>query len=95
MKTRVRRACELTRAVGTAFALTQIKNGRSLNESLERYHAQDDQIALAAIRHVYDLVLPGGSADDRGVAEARARKLLDNYILTERPGSFADVFRDR
>ena len=82
---------ELVRAVGIAYALTQLKNGTPLHEALDDYHDNDDDVAQSAIRHVYGALLPEGEGNGRGVAQARAGELLDNYVVKRRPGSFAEI----
>jgi hypothetical protein len=75
---------ELARAVGSAYALTQIKEHKTLDESLTGYHDQDDQIALEAIRHTYGVLLPDGDESRAAEAGARAERLLDNYVVGKR-----------
>ncbi len=84
---------DLTRAVGITYALTRLKDGRTLEEALEAYYDKDDEVAQSAIHHVYEVLVAEGDDDGHGVARARASDLLDNYIIKQQPGSLADILR--
>jgi hypothetical protein len=74
---------ELTRGVAMAYALTQLKKHKSLDESLSDYHDTDDTAAQEAIRHVYGALLGDdeSSADRLDEAAAKADRLLDRYVV--------------
>lgn len=69
----------LTRAVGTAWALTQITSGSGVTEAEALYADGDDEVAKAAIRSTYmDLGADGANGPD-AQTRVRARELLDGY----------------
>jgi hypothetical protein len=79
---------ELARAVGITYALTKLMDGASMEDAINAYHDDDDDVAKRAITDVYAALLPAGN----DVARAHAKTLLDNYVLKGRRGGFAGIF---
>jgi hypothetical protein len=75
---------ELTRSVGTAYALNQIKNRKTVDSAVDGYEDKDDLIALEAIRHVYSILLPEDDPERAAEASERAERLLDHYVIKRR-----------
>jgi hypothetical protein len=75
---------ELTRAVGAAYALSQIRDSETLDEALNAYEDKDDLIAQEAIRHVYADLLPNDDQEKAAEASERATRLLDDYVVKRR-----------
>jgi len=72
----------MRQGVGTAWALSQIKDGHTCAKAVSGYRDQADDVALNAIRQTYlELVDPDESATTDATARARARTLLDGYEL--------------
>lgn len=77
---------ELSRAVGSVYALAQISKHRGIDEALNAYHDQSDDVATTAIRDVYGALLTDSSPDTATEAGSRARRLLDDYVLSRYAG---------
>jgi hypothetical protein len=72
----------LTQAVGSAWALTRIDEGDTLEEATKRYRDQKDHVARAAIEAVYSqLGVPGRDEKPSGEAREHAKRLLDGYEM--------------
>jgi hypothetical protein len=72
----------LTQAVGSAWALTRIDEGDTLEEATRKYRDQEDHAARAAIEAVYSqLGVPGRDEKPSGEAREHAKRLLDGYEM--------------
>lgn len=72
----------LTQAVGTAWGLTRIKEGDTLERAIKKYSDQKDHDARSAIEAVYSqLGVDGRDAKPSGEAREHAKRLLDNYEM--------------
>jgi hypothetical protein len=73
---------DLTRAVGTTWALTRIKEGDALERATAKYRDREDHVASTAIEVVYSqLGVSGRDEDPSGEARERAKRLLDGYEM--------------
>jgi hypothetical protein len=73
---------QLTRAVGTAWGLTRIKESDTLERAIKRYNDQEDHVARSAIENVYSqLGVDGRDAKPSGEARERAKRLLADYEM--------------
>jgi hypothetical protein len=72
----------LTQAVGSAWALTRIDEGDTLEEATRKYRDQEDHVARTAIEAVYSqLGVPGRDEKPSGEAREHAKRLLDGYEM--------------
>jgi hypothetical protein len=73
---------KLTRAVGSAWALTAVAEGWPLQKATEKYRDQDDSVAKKAIESVYaELGIDDPDAAPADDPRQHAKHLLDGYEM--------------